>query len=103
MAVQLSPQYGFDPNIITGPTRANSHCVSRMGAVTPGAYYGTNGQVEFATKLYIGSSGPANVNVMLWDGTAVLLKNLEPGIWHNICSIQIIAATTTATDIVWGS
>lgn len=100
MATQTVFLPPLDPNLLTGPTRMHSG-VARTAAVTPGTYYGINGQVEFMRKMYVGVTG--NVAYMQWDGTTQTLDNLAAGIWHDICSIQVISSGTTATNIVVGS
>ena len=100
MAVQLVQVPALDPNAYTGPTRVMSG-VARTGSVTNDVMYGANGSVEFARWLYVGGAG--NVSYRKWDGTDQVLVGLAAGVWHPIYSIQVNAASTTATSIVWGS
>jgi hypothetical protein len=100
MAVQLQNVPPLDPNAYTGPTRVMAG-VARTGDVTLDTLYGTNGIVEFARWLYVGGSG--DVSYKKWDGTNQTLTSLVSGVWHPIFSIQINAAGTTATNLVWGS
>jgi hypothetical protein len=85
----------LDPYLYTGPSRIMSGPI-RVKAVTPGTPYG-----EFATWLYVGATG--NVNIQLWDGSTVILLGFLAGTWHNIGTIQVLSASTTATNIFWGS
>lgn len=100
MAVQLMNIPPLDPNGYTGPTRVMSG-VARTGNVTLDTYYGSNGSVEYARWLYIGVTG--NVSYTKWDGTDQTLIGLAAGVWHPIYSIKINTASTTATNLVWGS
>ncbi len=100
MAVQLVTLQPLDPNSYTGPTRTMSG-VSRTGNVTLDTYYGANNSVEFARWLYCGVTG--NVTYTKWDGTQQTLVGLAAGVWHPIFSIQVNSASTTATNLVWGS
>lgn len=100
MAVQLVDVGALDPNGYTGSTRIISG-VARTGSVTLDTYYGANGSVEYAKWLYIGGAG--NVSFMKWDGTSQTLIGLAVGVWHPICSIKVNTASTTATNLVWGS
>jgi len=95
MALQTTDVRPLDPNIYTGPTRMMSGPV-RMRSVTLDTPYG-----EFASWLYVGTSG--DVSIVEWDGTTIVLSGLAAGIWHNIGSLMINTADTTATDMVWGS
>lgn len=86
----------FDPNNInSGPDRLLAG-PTRMGSVTLGAPYG-----EFATWLYVGTTG--NVSVVKWDGTTQVLNAMTAGIWHRMGSIMINSSGTTASNLVWGS
>lgn len=85
----------IDPYLKTGPSRIMSGPV-RMRTVTLDTAYG-----EFATWLYIGAAG--NVNITEWDGTTIVLTGLVAGVWHPIYSLQVNSASTTATNILWGS
>lgn len=100
MAVQLTIIPPLDPNAFTGPTRVMAG-VARTGTVTLGQYYGVNNSVEFARWLYVGVTG--NVSYMKWDGTNQTLIGLAAGVWHPIYSILVNSASTTATNLVWGS
>jgi hypothetical protein len=100
MAVQLQNVPALDPNGFTGPTRMTGG-VGRTGTVTTNTYYGAGGTVEFARWLYVGVTG--NVSYMKWDGTNQTLIGLAAGIWHPILSIMVNSASTTATNLVWGS
>jgi hypothetical protein len=90
----------LDPNLYTGPYRLLSGPV-RTGDVTADLDYGLNGQVEFASWLYVGAAG--NISYVKWDGTTQVLNNVSAGIWHNIYSIRINSVGTAATGLVWGS
>lgn len=85
----------FDPYLFTGPVRATKG-VGRTGIATPGTPYG-----EFATKLYVGTTG--NISYIKWDGTTQVLNSIAAGVWHDILSQSVNSSGTTATDIVWGS
>ncbi len=100
MAVQLQNIPALDPNGYTGPTRVMAG-VARTGDITLDTYYGSNGTVEFARWLYIGVTG--NISYMKWDGTNQTLIGLAAGVWHPIFSILVNSASTTATNLVWGS
>lgn len=100
MAQNLVSTLPLDPNLYTGPWRLLSGPV-RSGNVTLDTYYGTNGQVEFATWIYVGVTG--NISYIKWDGTTQVLNNVSAGIWHNIYSIGINTTGTSATGLVWGS
>lgn len=100
MAQQLFTAPPLDPNLYTGPWRLMSGPV-RSGDVTLDTPYGTNGQVEFASWLWVGTTG--NISYVKWDGTTQVLNAAQAGRWHNIYSIQINTASTTATGLVWGS
>jgi len=100
MAQQLFSCPPLDPNLYTGPFRLVSGPV-RSGNVTLDVDYGPNGQVEFASWLYVGTAG--NVSYVKWDGTTQVLTNVSAGIWHNIYSIRINSVGTTALGLVWGS
>jgi hypothetical protein len=100
MTIQIHDVPPFDPFLNTGPTR-QIRGMARMGTVTPNTLYGTGGNVEYATRLYVGVTG--DVTIVKWDGTTQLLKNLLQGVVHEICSIQVNSSGTTATNIVWGS
>ncbi len=100
MAVQLVNVPALDPNAYTGPTRVMAG-VARTGSVTLDTMYGTNGSVEFARWLYVGVTG--NVSYRKWDGTDQTLIGLAAGVWHPIFSIMVNTASTTATNLVWGS
>ena len=100
MAVQLSNVPALDPNSYTGPTRVMAG-VARTGSITVNTLYGDNGSVEFARGLYVGTTG--NVSYRKWDGTDQTLIGLAAGVWHPIFSIMVNSASTTATDLVWGS
>jgi hypothetical protein len=100
MAVQLVTVPPLDPSGYTGPTRVMSG-VARTGDVVLDTFYGTNGAVEFARWLYVGTTG--DVSYMKWDGTSQTLVGLAAGVWHPIYSIKINTAGTGASDLVWGS
>jgi hypothetical protein len=100
MAVQLVNVPALDPNGYTGPTRVMAG-VARTGDVTLDTMYGANGTVEFARWLYVGGAG--DVSYTKWDGTNQTLASLVAGVWHPIYSIQVNTASTTATNLVWGS
>jgi hypothetical protein len=100
MAVQLVAVNALDPNAYTGPTRVMAG-VARTGDVTLNTMYGANGSVEFARWLYVGTTG--NVSYKKWDGTDQTLIGLAAGVWHPIFSIQVNSASTTASNLVWGS
>ena len=85
----------IDPFLKTGPSRIMSGPV-RMRSVTNDVAYG-----EFATWLYVGVTG--DVNIQEWDGTSIVLAGLAAGVWHPIYSLQVYSASTTATNILWGS
>jgi hypothetical protein len=95
MALNTVNVQPLDPYLKTGPTRMMSG-VTRMNSVTIGTPYG-----EFATWLYVGSSG--NVNITCWDGTTVTLTGLVAGVWHPIASLGVNSSGTTASNILWGS
>jgi len=100
MAQQLFLVPPLDPNLYTGPGRLLAG-PARTGSVTLNTPYGTNGQVEFARWLYVGTTG--NITYVKWDGTTQVLTNILAGIWHNIYSIQVNSSGTTASGLVWGS
>lgn len=100
MAVQLIDIPALDPFGYTGPTRVMSG-VARTGDVTLDTYYGSNGSVEFARWLYVGTTG--DVSYTKWDGTNQTLTGLAAGVWHPIYSIRVNTASTTAANLVWGS
>lgn len=100
MAVQLITIPPLDPYGYTGPVRVMSG-VARTGTVTLDTLYGTNGGVEFARWLYVGTTG--NVSFRKWDGTDQTLVGVAAGVWHPIYSIRINTAGTTAANLVWGS
>lgn len=100
MAMQFSNVPPLDPNIYTGPYRLLSGPV-RTGDVTLDVPYGTNGFAEFASWLWVGTSG--NISYVKWDGTTQVLNNAAAGRWHNIYSIKINTTGTTASGLVWGS
>lgn len=100
MAVQLVNVPPLDPNAYTGPTRVMSG-IARSGNVTLDTMYGANGSVEFARWLYVGVTG--NVSYRKWDGTDQTLIGLAAGVWHPVFTIMVHTASTTATNIVWGS
>lgn len=100
MAVQTFVAPPLDPNIYTGPTRLLSGPV-RSGDVTLDTLYGTNGQLEYASWLWVGVTG--NVSYVKWDGTIQVLNAAQAGRWHNIFSTKINTTGTTATGLVWGS
>lgn len=85
----------LDPNLKTGPSRLMSGPV-RIRSVTPGTPYG-----EFATWLYVGTTG--NVSVILWDGSSITINGLAAGVWHPIYTLGVNTAGTTATNILWAS
>jgi hypothetical protein len=90
----------LDPNLYTGFQRLLGG-PARSGNVTLDTPYGANGFAEFATWLYVGTSG--NISYIKWDGTTQVLTNVSAGRWHNIYSIQINSTGTTASGLVWGS
>lgn len=100
MAVQLQNIPPLDPNAYTGPTRVMSG-VARTGDVVLDTYYGANNSIEYARWVYIGTTG--NLSYTKWDGTDQTLIGLAAGVWHPIYSIKINTASTTATNLVWGS
>lgn len=91
----------FDPFLYTGPSRLQSDAVARSGPITVDVPYGTGGNPEFATRLYVGVAG--DVTIVKWDGTTEFYKNLAQGRHHIICSTQVLSSGTTATNMVWGS
>lgn len=100
MAVQLVDVQALDPHAYTGPTRVMAG-VARTGSVTLDTYYGSNGTVEFARWIYVGTTG--NLSYVKWDGTTQVLNGLAAGVWHPIFSIKVNTSGTTATNLVWGS
>lgn len=90
----------FDPNLYTGSFRLVAG-PARTGNVTLDTPYGPNGQVEFATRLWVGTTG--SVSYVKWDGTTQVLNGVIAGMWHNIYSTQVNTSGTSATEIVWGS
>ena len=100
MAIQLVDVPPLDPNGFTGPTRVMSG-IARTGNVTLDSLYGSNGTIEFARWLYIGTSG--NVSYVKWDGSSQTLVNMAAGVWHPVYSIKINTSGTTAGSLVWGS
>jgi len=100
MAQQVYVAPPLDPNLYTGPSRLLAGPV-RSGNVTLDVKYGTNGQVEYASWLWVGVTG--NISYVKWDGTTQVLTNAQAGRWHNIYSIMINTTGTTATGLVWGS
>ena len=95
MALNTVNVMPLDPYLKTGPSRIMSGPV-RMNTVTPGTPYG-----EFATWLYVGVTG--NVAITCWDGTTVVMVGLAAGVWHPIYSLAVNTASTTATNMLWGS
>ena len=100
MSLQTIVVPALDPNLYTGPTRLMSGPV-RSGDVVLDSPYGSNGFAEFASWLWVGVSG--NISYVKWDGTNQTLLNAAAGRWHNIYSIKINTAGTSATGLVWGS
>jgi len=100
MAQQIFVAPPLDPNLYTGPTRLMSGPV-RSGDVVLDTFYGSGNHVEFASWLWVGASG--NISYVKWDGTTQVLNAAQAGRWHNIYSIKINTAGTTATGLVWGS
>jgi hypothetical protein len=100
MAQQVFLVPPLDPNLYTGPFRLVAG-PARTGNVTLDTDYGPNGQVEFASWLWVGVTG--NVSYVKWDGTTQVLTNAQAGIWHRIYSTRINTTGTTATGLVWGS
>jgi hypothetical protein len=90
----------LDPNLFTGPTRLLAG-PARTGIVVLDTSYGLNGNAEYASWLYVGTTG--NISYVKWDGTTQLLTNVLAGIWHRMESIQINSVGTTASGLVWGS
>lgn len=100
MTLQTSFVPPLDPNLYTGPSRIFGG-PGRTGNVTVNTPYGLNGAAEFASWLYVGTTG--NITYVKWDGTTQLLTNVLAGIWHRIFSIQVNSVGTTASGLVWGS
>lgn len=100
MAQQVSIVPPLDPNLYTGPYRLFAG-PARMDDVVLDQNYGTNGQVEFASWLWVGGIG--DISFVKWDGTTQVLTNAAAGYWHRIYSTRINSAGTTATGLVWGS
>jgi len=99
MALATHDIPAFDPFLYTGPTR-QIRGMARMGTVTLDTPYGTSGNSEFATRLNVATSG--FVSVVKWDGTTQIIY-LTAGFVHEVCTLQVNSAGTTATGIVWGS
>lgn len=95
--VQIPP---LDPYLYTGQFRLATG-PARTGNVILGTAYGANGQTEFASWLWVGTTG--NISYVKWDGTTQVLPNAIAGMWHRIYSITINSSGTTATGLVWGS
>lgn len=95
MAVITLDVKPLDPNMKTGPTRMMSGPV-RMREATLDTPYN-----EFATWLYVGTSG--DVSIIEWDGTTIVIPGLVAGVWHPIFSLQVNSAGTTALDVLWAS
>lgn len=95
MALTILNVQPIDPYLKTGPSRIMSGPV-RMRSVVLDTAYG-----EFATWLYIGTTG--NVSLVEWDGTTIVLVGLAAGVMHPIYSLMINSASTTASNIAWGS
>jgi hypothetical protein len=100
MAQQIVLTPPLDPNLYTGMARLLGAPV-RSGNVTLDTDYGVGGHVEFASRLYVGTTG--NISYVKWDGTTQVLTNVLAGIWHHIYSIRINSVGTTASGLVWGS
>jgi len=100
MAIPIITPTGFDPNIITSQVRALSGPVN-INSLTLDTLYGPNGQIEYATWLYVGTTG--DVNITKWDGTDIVIHGLAGGFWHRIPTIRINTTDTSATFILWGS
>lgn len=90
----------FDPNIYTGSFRLLAG-PARTGNIVPGVPYGLNGITEYATWLYVGTTG--DILYVKWDGTNQLLTNIQAGIWHRFEHIMVSPTGTTASGMVWGS
>jgi hypothetical protein len=90
----------LDPNLYTGLGRLIA-APARTGNVTLNTPYGPNGVVEFASRLWCGTTG--SISYVKWDGTVQVLNGAQAGIWHHIYSIQVNSSGTTATGLVWGS
>lgn len=100
MAVQYLQIPPLDPNLYTGPFRIATG-PARTGNITNDVPYGTEGRTEFATWLYVGTTG--NISYIKWDGTTQVLTNVAAGRWHNIFSVQVNSSGTTASGLVWGN
>lgn len=95
MALKTVNVMPIDSTLKTGPTRMLSGPV-RMRTVTLDTAYG-----EFATWLYVGSSG--DVSLVQWDGTTIVLPAMAEGVWHPVYSIMINSSGTSATGLCWAS
>ncbi len=104
MSLPTKESAPLDPNLWTGMARFLGHPV-RTDSVVLDVPYGTLGNAEFATWLYVGVTG--NINYVKWDGTSQTLIGVLGGRWHRIPSIMINTGAggdaTTATNLVWGS
>lgn len=90
----------LDPNLYTGSFRLVKGG-ARSGNITVDVPYGTLGRTEFATRIYVGTTG--NISYVKWDGTTQVLNNVTAGIWHDIFSIMVNSVGTTASNLVWAS
>lgn len=95
MALNTIDVKPIDPTLKSGPTRMLSGPV-RMRPVILDTAYG-----EFATWLYVGSSG--DVSLVEWDGTTIVLTAMAEGVWHPVYSLMINSSGTSATDLCWAS
>ena len=100
MALPTVQVPGFDPNLITGPTRALAGPVN-FDVITTNTPYGATGVPQYATWLYVGTTG--NVSVVRWDGTTVVIPTMAAGVWHRICTKMVNTTGTTASNLLWGN
>lgn len=100
MTLQTTIIPPLDPNSYTAPFRLIAG-PARTGNVTLDTPYGTNGNAEFASWLWVGTTG--NITYVKWDGTTQTLNSAIAGMWHRVYSIQVNTTGTTASNLVWGS
>jgi hypothetical protein len=91
--IQIIPP--LDGNLFTGSTRM----IGGSGRIITPVFDTPYG--EKMRRLYIGGAG--NVTIQQWDGTNITMNNLAVGIWHDVLSLMIVAAGTSATQILVAS
>ena len=88
------------------PTRTAAHfartdamAVRRAFPVTP---HPTNALQLPTRRVYLGVAGDLECTFIDDPRCIVLLVNLAAGIWHELCLVRVLAARTTALNIVGG-